>query len=380
MNAVLKTIVAFALGGSGALIGMGFATPAMAQSEVTIGASAPLTGPRANLGRYFRQGVDLAVSEINKSGGVLGKPLKVVYEDDQADNPNVAINAVNRLVKVDQVTAFFGPHFTVAQMATQKIYCGKAVSITGATGDLVTKSGCKTVIRTRASDSLQARALVEYARSTLKINKIGVISINDDFGNAGAERVLKALSDAGIKPVDVETHNPEEQDFSAQLGHMKNAGAELVILWTHDTESALIVRQARQFGLDMKFAGSTSLSQPEFLKLAGSAAEGAISSSDFVPTNPEPATQNFVKKYEAATKTPAELYAAEYYDSVYLLAKAINQAGSTDPQRIREAFGKISYKGILADYKCDSGGDCNHQINIVVVQKGQPMVKSAVKF
>lgn len=380
MNAVEKKIVAFALAGLSALAGIGFTTSAMAQSEVTIGAAAPLTGPRANLGRYLKQGVDLAVSEINKNGGVLGKPLKVVYEDDQADNPNVAINAVNRLVKVDQVTAFFGPHFTVAQMATQKIYCGKAVSITGATGDLVTKSGCKTVIRTRASDYFAAKALVEYARSTLKINRIGVISINDDFGNAGAERVLKALSDEGIKPVAVETHNPEEEDFSAQLGHMKNAGAELVILWTHDTESALIVRQARQFGLDMKFAGSTSLSQPEFLKLAGSASEGAISSSDFVPTNPDPATQNFVKKYEAATKTPAELYAAEYYDSTYLLAKAINQAGSTDPQKIREAFGKITYKGILADYKCDAGGDCNHQINIVEVQKGQAIIKSTVKF
>jgi branched-chain amino acid transport system substrate-binding protein len=87
-----------------------------------------------------------------------------------------------------------------------------------------------------------------------------------------------------------------------------------------------------------------------------------------------------VKKYEAATKTPAELYAAEYYDSTYLLAKAINQAGSTDPQKIREAFGKITYKGILADYKCDADGDCNHQINIVEVEKGQPIVKSTVKF
>jgi branched-chain amino acid transport system substrate-binding protein len=380
MNAVQKKIVAFALAGSSALAGMGFAIPAMAQSEVTIGAAAPLTGPRANLGRYFKQGVDLAVSEINKSGGVLGKRLKVVYEDDQADNPNVAINAVNRLMKVDHVTAFLGPHYSVAQMATQTIYCGKAVSITGASGDPVTASGCKTVIRTRANDSIQARALVEYVKNTLKIDKIGVISINDDFGNAGAQRVLKALSDAGIKPVAVETHNPEEQDFSAQLGHMKNAGASLVILWTHEDESALIVRQAKQFGLDMKFAGSTSLSQPTFIKLAGSAAEGAISTTDFVPSNPDPISQQFVKKYEAATKTPAELYAADYYDSTYLLAKAINQAGSTDPQKIREAFGKITYKGILADYKCDADGDCNHQINIVEVQKGQPIVKSTVKF
>lgn len=353
---------------------------ASAQNEIVIGAAAPLTGPRANLGRYFRQGVDLAVSEINKDGGVLGKPLKVVYADDQADNPNVAINAVNKLIKVDKVSAMLGPHFSVAQLATQKIYCDKAVSITGASGVPVTESGCKTVLRIRANDFLQAKALVEYARTTLKIDKIGVISINDDFGKAGASRVLKAIDDAKLKPVAVESHNPEDKDFSAQLGRLKNAGAELVILWTHDNEAALIVRQAKQLGLKMKFAGSTSLSQPVFIKLAGEAGEGAISSSDFVPSNPDPVSREFVKKYEAASKTEAELYAANYYDATYILAKAINEAKSTDPIKVREAFGKISYKGILADYRCEPNGDCNHQILIVEIAKGQPVVKSAVKF
>src|SRR3954471_1137199 len=135
---------------------LGASAPAFAQGETVIGAAAPLTGPRANLGRYFKQGVDLAVLEINKSGGVLGKPLKVIYEDDQADNPNVAINAVNKLVKVDKVTAFLGPHFSVAQLATQKIYCDKAVSVTGASGVPVTENGCKTVLRNRANDYVQA--------------------------------------------------------------------------------------------------------------------------------------------------------------------------------------------------------------------------------
>lgn len=380
MNAIQKKIATLALVGSSALAATGFATSALAQGEVTIGVAAPLTGSRANLGRYFKQGVELAVSEINKSGGVLGKPLKVVYADDQADNPNVAINAVNKLLKVDKVTAFLGPHFSVAQLATQKIYCDKAVSLTGASGVPVTENGCKTVIRVRANDFVGAKALVEYARKALKVDKIAVISINDDFGKAGADRVLQALKDAGIKPVAVETHNPEDKDFSAQLSRVKDAGAAMVILWTHDTEAALIVRQAKQLGLSMKFAGSTSLSQPVFLKLAADSAEGALSSSDFVPSNPDPVTQAFVKKYEAATKTEAELYAATYYDATYFLAKAINEAGSTDPQKIRDAFSKITYKGILADYKCQANGDCNNQVMIVDVQKGQPVVKSTVKF
>lgn len=361
-----------------ALAAAGLAPEAGAQ--VTIGAAAPLTGPRANLGRYFKQGVEMALAEINAAGGVLGKPLSVVFEDDQADNPNAAMNAVSRLQNVHKVPVILGPHFSVAQMATQKNYCGSLLSVTGASGIPVTTSGCKTVVRIRANDNVQAKALVEYARSTLKIDKIGVIAINDDFGKAGSARVIKAIEDAGLKPVRVETHNAEDKDFSAQLGRLRDAGAAMVIMWTHDNEAALIVRQAALMRLPMKFAGSTSLSQPVFVKLAGEAGEGALSSSDFVPSNPDPMVKGFVKKYEAATKTDAELYAATYYDGAHLIAKAINAAGSADPAKVREAFARIQHTGVLGSYRCEANGDCNHQINIVEVSKGQPMVRSTVKF
>lgn len=356
-------------------------TIAPAAAQTVLGVSAPLTGPRAMLGRNFKNGVEMAVAEINKAGGVLGKPLQIVYEDDQADNPNAAINAVNRLQKVHKVPVMIGPHFSVAQLATQKSYCdGSMVSITGASGIPVTAGGCKFVLRTRANDNTQSKALVAYARNTLKLDQIGVIFVNDDFGRAGADRVVKNIQEMGIKPVGVESHNAEDKDFSAQLGRLRSAGAQMVILWTHDNEAALIVRQARQLGLPIKFAGSTSLSQPVFIKLAGDAAEGAISSSDFVPANPEPRTREFVKKFDQQYKYEAELYAATYYDATYLAAKAIQMAGGTDPARVREAFSKIQHTGILGDYKCVANGDCNHQIHIVEVQKGVPVVKSTVKF
>lgn len=352
-----------------------------AQAQVVIGVSAPLTGPRANLGQYTRQGVDMAVEDINKAGGLLGKPVKVVYEDDQADNPNAAINAVNRLMQVDKVPLMIGPHFSVAQMATQKSYCnGSIISVTGASGIPVTANGCHYVIRTRANDFVQSKALVTYAHKTLKLDKIGVIFINDDFGKSGADRVVKSIEEEGLKPVGVESHNAEDKDFSAQLGRLSNAGAQMVILWTHDNEAALIVRQAKQMGLPFKFAGSTSLSQPVFIKLAGEAGEGAISSSDFVPANPDPRTQAFVKKFAAHYKGEPELYAATYYDAMMLSAKAITMAGTTQPAKVREAFGKLKYQGILSDYKCEANGDCNHEILIVEVQKGVPTVKSTVKF
>lgn len=366
---------------SGFVLAASFLAASPSIAQVVVGASAPLTGPRALLGRYTQNGINQALSEINAAGGVLGKPMQLVSEDDLGDNPNGATNAVNRLMKVHKVPAMLGPSWSVSQMATQKHYCdGSILSVTSASGVPVTAAGCKYVVRIRANDILQGQALVAYAQSTLKFDKIGVIHVNDDFGKGGADRVVAALKATGLNPVGVESHNPDDKDFSAQLARLQRAGAQMVIIWTHDQESALIVRQAKQLGLPFKFAGATALSQPIFLKLAGDASEGVISPSDYVASNPDPVVQAFAKKYEAAYKTESELYAATYYDATHLLAKAINLAGTTDPVKVREAFGRVNHTGVLGTYRCEANGDCNHQVHMVEIVKGQPVVRSTVKF
>ena len=353
---------------------------APAWSQVTIGASAPLTGPRAQLGRYYKQGVELALAEINEAGGVLGKPLTVAFEDDQGDNPNTAMNAVYRLMQVDKVPVFLGPHFSVAQMATQKAYCnGSVVSITGASGIPVTNSGCKYVIRVRGDDNIQSKALVAFAMKELKADKIGVLAVNDDFGKTGAQRVAAAIEAAGLKPVAIETHNPQDKDFSAPLARLKAANAQVVVLWTHISEAALIVRQARQMGLTMHFAG-TAMSQPTFLNLTEAASDGVLSADDFIAENPDPVVQGFVKKYRAKYGTDPEIWAAAYYDATHLAAKAINKAGSADPQKIRAAFAGLQHTGVLASFQCSDNGDCNHQIHIVEIKNKTPGVRSTVRF
>lgn len=362
-----------------AAVSLALSLPAMA--DALIGVSLPQTGPKALVGRNFKQGVELAVAEINAAGGVLGKPLEVVFEDDQGDNPNGAINAVNKLMQVSKVPVMIGPHYSVTQMATQKTYCnGKVVSLTGGTSVAITHSGCNYVIRTRSDDDVQAKALIAYAQKELKAGeKTAIFYANDDFGKSGQARVVAQMASLGLKPVAVESHNPSDKDYSAQLAKLQKAGAELVILWAHDTDAALILRQAKQFGLPFKFAGAV-LSEEAFLKLAGSAAEGSMSASYFVPTDPNPAVQAFVKKYEAKYRMAPDVWSATYYDATILAARAINEARSPDVEKIREAFSRVSYSGLLADYKCDKAGDCNRQVNIVEIKGGQPVVRSAVKF
>ncbi|MCJ9734387.1 ABC transporter substrate-binding protein [Bradyrhizobium sp. PRIMUS42] len=354
---------------------------AAAQEQPLIGVSLPMTGAKALVGRNFKQGVELAMADINAAGGVLGKPLQVVFEDDQGDNTNGAINAVNKIMQVHKTPVMIGPHYSVTQMATQNIYCnGKIVSLTGGTGVPVTNSGCKFVIRTRSNDDVQAKAIIDYAQKALKAaDKVAIFYANDDFGKSGQARVVAQMAALGLKPVAIESHNPNDKDYSAQLSKLKNAGAALVILWAHDTDAALIVKQAKQFGLPFRFAGAV-LSEDAFLKLAGSGAEGAISASYFVPTDPNPAVQTFVKRYEERFKMAPDVWSATYYDAAILAAKAINAAGSADVAKIRESFATVKYDGLLASYGCDEKGDCNRQVNIVEIKGGQPVVLEAVRY
>ncbi len=355
------------------------AVPAV-HAQVTVGAAVPLTGPRAQLGRYYKQGVELALEEINAGGGVLGKPLQVVFEDDQGDNPNAAQNAVNRLMQVHKVSVFMGPHFSVTQMATQKSYCnGTAVSITGASGIPVTNSGCKYVIRIRGDDSIQSKALIEFASKELKADRIGVLYVNDDFGKTGSARVVAAIEAAGLKPAGLEAHNPQDKDFSASLARLKAANAQVVVLWTHIAEAALIVRQAQQMGLPIQFAG-TAMSQPTFLNLTDGLERPVLSADDFVSENPDPLVQAFVKKYSARFGAAPEIWAAAYYDATYLAAKAINRAGSADAAKVRAAFSGLQHNGVVAAFRCSDNGDCNHQIHIVEIKGKKPVVRTTVKF
>jgi len=366
---------------AGSLLGITVPQQSVAGEPIMIGVAAPLTGARALLRRNFRQGVTLALEEINGAGGVLGRPLQVVFEDDQGDNPNAAINAVNRLISVDKVPLMLGPHYAVAQMASQKIYWeAKIISITGASGVPVTAQGCPYVFRVRMNDILVGKALVAYAKDQLKLTKVAIHYINDDFGKGGMERVVKALEEFQMKPVAVESHNAGDKDFSAQLSKIKQAGAQIMIMWSHDTESALVVRQARQLDPGLKILGTTSLSEPSFLTLAGEASEGVISANDFVPTNPDPRVQAFVKKYEAKFNMLPEVWAAAYYDATHIAAKVISAAGGTDVEKMRQAFFALRYTGLLADFRFDPNGDGNHQIHMVVDEKGAAKWVSTVKF
>lgn len=350
-------------------------------ADVVVGVSTSLTGPRALQGKYTTQGVDLALEEINAAGGLLGGVMSTVVEDDQGDNPNSALNSMSKMKEVHKVPVVEGPHYTVAQLAVQKMYCdGSLISITGAAGAGVTGNGCKYVFRVRGNDAFLAQTFVNFVLGDLKATKIGVITANDDFGRGAQQKLLTALAKVDVKPVAVEIHNAGDTDFSAQLSSLKTAGAEYVIVWSHDNESALIVRQARQFGLPFKFVGPSAMSSPTFIQLAGPAAEGVISTTEFLTDSTEGPVKSFVDAYTKKYNETPEIYAAAYYDAIKLTAAAIQKAGSTDVDKIRDALSGMTMQGVLTNYRCDENGDCNHLANFIEIKNGKPSFIKALEF
>ncbi|HSV48314.1 MAG TPA: ABC transporter substrate-binding protein [Ramlibacter sp.] len=352
-----------------------------AWAQIYFGVALPLNGPRAAVGRSIKQGVDLAVADINRSGGILGKQLQAQYEDDGGETPEAAVSAVEKLLKQYKPPVVLGPHFDTLHLAVQRRFCGAALLVTGASGNAVTGSGCTSVLRMSANDEAHSRALVSYAMRSLQLYKIGVLHVEDAYGKAAADAVVKAMRELGLAPVAIEKHVPGATDLAQPLGRLATAGAQLVIVWTHDLEAAAAVRQARQLGMPYRMAGSSSMSQPIFIRRAtAQAAQGTVSSVEFAAGGAGPNSAEFQKRFAQAYGPEPDNYAAVYYDAVQLAARAIAAAGSTETVRMREAATSLRYAGAVTTYRCNARGECNHQLTITEIDAGSLVQRTTMRF
>lgn len=369
---------------SGAFL-LGMLTPAWAggaaEHPIRVGLSAPLTGQFAQDGRWFRQGVELAVKDINAAGGIDGRPIRLFAEDDQGPNPTAAENAVTKLLTEDHVVAVLGPHFTPAMLPSEALFAHYHVpALTGASGPVVTQQHNKWIFRVRLDDATGAQLLVKYVLNDLKWRRIGLDYVNTAFGQSGIAEVKKALAAHGIKPVITETHLDSTKDFTSQLLALKRAHIQGVIVWTDDQPGGLIAKQMKTLGVGFGLAGSTTFSQPPFLQLAGSAANGAVAITDFVPDNPDPVVQAWERKYAAVYHAKPELYASTYYDAMNILAAAMRHAPELTGSAIEQALMKIAnHHGVMTTYTWSANGDMVHSGFITKVEDGKPVIIERVK-
>jgi branched-chain amino acid transport system substrate-binding protein len=343
--------------------------PKKESSVIKIGHIAPLTGDAAIWGQWAKEGIELGVDEINSKGGVKGKKIIVIHEDDQG-KPDMGVNAINKLIKVDKVQAIIGGITSGVTLACAPIAEQNRVVLLshGAAANKISYAG-DYIFRIFPSNSQEAQRLVEIARK-LKIKKAAILFINNDFGSELADVVKKIFEEGGGNILVTEGYEPEVTDFRTSLTKLKNARPQAVFLLGYPKDMSLILKQSKEIGLNEQFLAPDTFDAPEILQWAGEAAEGVI----FVyPALPQ---TDRLKKFSEALKRKfgkePNMLNAMGYDAIRLLALAIEEGGEKGEQ-IKEALYKIkNFPGVTGDITFDKNGDVIYRpIGVKTVKGGK---------
>ena len=335
---------------------------AYAAEPIKIGVSGPFTGGSSSMGVSMRDGVKLAVDEINKSGGVLGRQLQIVERDDEAKNER-GVQIAQELINKEQVTATVGFINTGVALAAQRFYQEAKIPVMNnvATGSLVTHQFDDQpenyIFRNAAHDSIQAPMIVEEAITRRNFKKVAILSDSTNYGQLGRADLEKALELKGIKAVAVEKFNIKDVDMTPQLLKAKEAGAEVILTYAIGPELAQIANGMTKLGWKVPMIGSWTLSMANFIDNAGPGGEGARMPQTFIqePTTPKRKAfiDNYLKTFKPKNdRIDSPVSAAQGYDSIYLLAAAIKQANSTEGPKIKAALEdlKAPVEGVVTTY------------------------------
>ena len=327
---------------------------------VRIGAAAPLTGPQAHLGKDNENGTRMAIEDANAKGiSIGGKKVhfELVSEDDQAD-PKTATIVAQKLVD-DNVSGVIGHLNSGTTIPAAKIYSDNGIPqiSPSATAVAYTHQGFKTAFRVMANDAQQGHALGVYAAKNLGAKRIAVIDDRTAYGQGLADEFIKAATASGAEIVAHEYTSDKSVDFTAVLTAVKAKQPELLFYGGMDAQGGPMARQIKALALNVKFMMGDGGRTPEFIKLAGDAAQGAYGSLPGVPLEKMSGGTEFSRRYESEFKQPIQLYAPYCYDAVNVMIAAMQKADSTDPAKYLPALAAISHDGITAKIQFDNNGD-----------------------
>ena len=335
---------------------------AIAADPIKIGVQGPFTGGSSSMGVSMRDGVRLAADEINKSGGVLGRQLLLVERDDEAKNER-GVQIAQELINKERVVASVGYINTGVALASQRFYQEARIPVMNnvATGSLVTHQFDDQpenyIFRNAAHDSIQAPMVVEEAITRRGYKKVAILADSTNYGQLGRADLEKALELKGIKAVAVEKFNIKDVDMTPQLLKAKEAGAEVVLTYGIGPELAQIANGMTKLGWKVPMIGSWTLSMANFIDNAGPGGEGARMPQTFIQEPTTPKRQSFIINYLKTfnpknARIDSPVSAAQGYDSIYLLAAAITQAGSTEGPKIKSALEDLRapVEGVVTTY------------------------------
>ena len=345
-----------ALAALAAIAATGLAGTAHAQDTIKIGVTQPLTGAFAASGNYVAQGARIAEDEINAAGGVLGKKIQLVIEDNKS-NPTESVGTVEKLTQKDKVPVLMGAWsstLTLAVMPKLEEYGVPMVVETSSSGKITT-AGNPWIFRISPTSEMEAKAFQPLI-AKMGIKKADFLYTNNDFGIGSGAEFSKMLKANGVEVGVMETMDPKATDFSAQLAKIKASGGDTLFVTTAVEQVTLILKQAKDQQLKVRVISCGGSNSPDqLIEQAGEAANGSFHTVFFPPWFPEATTNPDVsKRYMAEWNKRGHNVGGltegyRGYDGIFVAVAGIKGAGKTESEAIRKALWDVKVKGVYGD-------------------------------
>lgn len=306
---------------------------------IKVGVYGDLTGQTSSFGQSTKNGIQLAVDEINAAGGVNGKKIQLVVEDDQG-RPEQAKTVVSKLISTDKVQAVLGEVASTNSLAAAPVAQeAKIPMITpSSTNPKVTEVG-DYISRVCFIDPFQGSVMAKFAANTLKAKTAAILGdVNSDYSKGLTQFFEEEFTKLGGKVVAKEAYTQTDPDFKGQLTKIRNLKPDVLYIPGYYGQVGIIAKQSRELDMNMPLLGGDGWDSPEIWKLGGESLKNAFISNHYSAENPAPEIQNFVKAYKAKFNVEPDSLAALAYDAAKVLADAIKRAGGTDSAKLKDAI------------------------------------------
>lgn len=348
---VLSILLSFACvqkGGNGSTANTG--------DTIKVGVFADLTGQTSSFGQSTKNGVELAVEEINKAGGLNGKKIEMLVEDDQG-RPEQAKTVVSKLINQDHVQAILGEVASTNSLAAAPVAQeAKIPMITpSSTNPKVTEVG-DYVSRVCFIDPFQGSVMAKFAANTLKAKTAAIFGdVNSDYSKGLTQFFEEEFTKLGGKVIAKEAYTQNDPDFKGQLTKIRDLNPDVIYVPGYYSQVGIIAKQARELGMNMPLLGGDGWDSPELWKLGGDSLKNAYISNHYSAENPAPEIQSFVKAYKAKYGVVPDSLAALAYDAANVLADAIKRAGGTDSAKLKDAINSTKdFAGVTGKITLDA--------------------------
>lgn len=342
--------------------------------EVRIGVILPLTGSAAVWGENAKMGIEIALDEINSSGGIKGKKIRLIYEDSQS-LPSNAVSALQKLISTDKVSVVIGDITSSSVLAMAPIAEKKHVVLLspGASNPDISKAG-DYIFRNWQSDALEGSVDAHFAYEKLGYHKAATLCVNNAYGTGLKDVFEDVFQKLGGKIVISESFQQGETDMRSQIKKVAEANPDLIYMPGYPPEMAIVLRQAKEMGIKIQFLSVQAFDDPKILEIAGRAAEGVIFSVPKPPDISNPVVSNFIKKYKERFNKEPGVCSDTGYDALKIVCWAISQATEVSGPAIQVQLLKLKdFPGAAGATTFDSNGDVVRDFIFKRIESGKPV-------